>query len=85
MDYWLDHVLTGVTLAVIAGGVLYAVAIFPFGPQSVWADQVNVSKSEQRKMTECLLVYDDISNGRVQDLDLGHARDCKKQIGEQKR
>lgn len=85
MDYWLDHLLTGIVVAMIGGGMIYSVSVIPFGPQTVWASSTKVTQDQKNKMTECLVVYDDISNGRVEDLDFGHARDCKKQIGRQKR
>ena len=83
MDDWLDHLLVGGLWATIAGGIVYAFTLLPVGQQTIWGGREAASGAERNEIAECLILFDDMNNGRLSTVDFGKAEDCKKKVGVQ--
>lgn len=81
MDDWLDHLLVGGLWTTIAGGVVYAFTLLPVGQQTVWGSDKITTGAERNEIAECLILFDDMNNGRLAEVDFGKAEDCKKKVG----
>lgn len=82
MDEWLDRLLVGGLYATIAAGVVYAFTLLPIGQQTIWGGQSPVTtQGEKNEINACLILFDDMNNGRLQDVDFGKVEDCKKRVG----
>lgn len=83
MDDWLDHALVGGLWATIIGGAVYALTLLPIGQQTIWGGERTITGAERNEIAECLILFDDMNNGRLAKIDFGKAEECKKKVGVQ--
>jgi hypothetical protein len=83
MEDWADHLLVGGLWATIAGGVIYAFTLLPVGQQTIWGGTQTISGAERNEIADCLVLFDDMNNGRLAEVDFGKAEECKKKVGTQ--
>lgn len=82
MDDWLDRALVGGLYLTIAAGLFYAFTLLPIGQQTIWGNSGREqTQAEKNEIAECLILFDDINNGSLQDIDFGKAEACKKKVG----
>lgn len=86
MDEWLDRLLVGGLYLTIAAGVVYAFTLLPIGQQTIWGSAPGTqTQAEKNEIAECLILFDDMNNGNLQNVDFGRVETCRKKVGVENR